>query len=136
MFETIEHAADVELRIESGSVEDLFIEAGRGFASLLVENPEAVAAREAVHIDIESEDFSSLLRDWLCELFFIFTTRGLVLGEFDVRIDGPRIKAVAYGELFNPVRHQRCQEIKAVTYEGLEVLQQACRWSGRVTIDV
>lgn len=136
MFEIVEHTADVSLRIETRSVEDLFIEAGRAFISLLVENPEAVAAREAVHIDIETDSLPTLLHDWLGELLFIYMTRGLVLVEFDIKIDEMRIKAIAYGELFNPIKHQRYREIKAITYEGLEVLQRACKWRGQVTIDV
>lgn len=63
-------------------------------------------------------------------MLFIFTTRGLVLVEFNVAVDAMRIKAVARGELFNPIRHKRHHEIKAITHEGLEVIRHAGTWSG------
>ncbi|MCE5228736.1 archease [bacterium] len=136
MFEIIEHTADIGLRIEAETAEEFFADAGRGFASLLVENPETVGSREAVHIDIQADDLASLLHDWLSELLFVYSTRGLVLVQFDVKLDGARLKAIAYGELFNPIKHQRYQDIKAVTYHTLKVERLAGLWRGQVIIDI
>lgn len=136
MFEIIEHTADVGLRVDAETAPELFSEAGRGFASLLVENPEAVAGREAVHIDIKAEDLPTLLHDWLSELLFIYSTRGLVLVEFDIAIHGTRLEAMAFGELFDPIKHLGYLDIKAITYHQLILEQRAGSWHGQVIIDI
>src|SRR5437867_2847769 len=99
-FEVFEHTADVGLRIEAKSLEELFVAAARGVFSLVVENTEAIEPRQAVRIEIESEDLLGLFVDWLRELIFRFETEHLLLSHFELQLseDHRKLRAECRGE--------------------------------------
>ncbi len=136
--ELLEHTADVGLRIEAESLEELFREAGRAVLALSVDNPEAVRPDRLVRITIESEDVTSLFIDWLRELVFRISAERLLLCQFDLEIDpgGRRLEARCRGEQADWSRHQPGHELKAVTYHGLEVRRTEPGWFAQVIFDV
>ena len=66
-FAVFEHTADVGMRVTAASVEQLFGDAGRAVASLIVENVDAIELRQRVAIELEAEDVEGLFVDWLRE---------------------------------------------------------------------
>ena len=137
-FEVFEHTADVGLRVESDTLVELFRSAARGLFSLVVENPDAIQSRQAVTIELESEDLESLYVDWLRELIYRFETEHLLLAEFDIELDADyrRLRAVCRGEPADWSRHLPDNELKAVTYHGLRVEQTAAGWMAEVILDI
>mgnify|MGYP001589043594 FL=1 len=137
-FEIFEHTADVGLRIEATSLEELFVAAARGVFSLIVENPEAIEPRQAVRIEIESEDLSGLFVDWLRELIYRFETEHLLLVEFRIELsdDRRRLRADCRGEKADWSRHLPDNELKAVTYHGLRVEQTPTGCEAEVILDI
>jgi SHS2 domain-containing protein len=137
-FEVFEHTADVGLRIEAKSLEELFVTAARGVFSLVVENREAIEPRQTVRIEIESEDLVGLFVDWLRELIYRFETEHILLSEFRVELsnDRRRLRAECRGETADWSRHLPDSELKAVTYHGLRVEQTAGGWEAEVILDI
>jgi SHS2 domain-containing protein len=137
-FEVFEHTADVGLRVTAKSLEDLFVAAGRGVFSLVVENPEAIEPRQTVRIGIESEDLVGLFVDWLRELIYRFETEHLLLSEFRIELSNDRrqLRADCRGETADWSRHLPDNELKAVTYHGLKVEQTADGWEAEVIFDI
>jgi SHS2 domain-containing protein len=137
-FEVFEHTADVGLRVEATGLEELFIEAARGAFALVVENPEAIEARQSVTIELDSEDLEGLFVDWLRELIYRFETEHLLLSDFKVQLtDGNRrLRAECRGEPADWSRHLPDNELKAVTYHGLRVEQMAGGWVAEVIFDI
>ena len=137
-FEVFEHTADVGLRITADSLEKLFSEAGRGVASLIIENPEAIEPRQTVRIEIESEDLVGLFVDWLRELIYRFETEHLLLSEFRIELSDDRrhLRAECRGETADWSRHLPDNELKAVTYHGLKVEQTPDGWEAEVIFDI
>jgi SHS2 domain-containing protein len=137
-FEVIEHTADVGLRVAAESFEQLLTEAARGVFSLVVENPEAIRAVQAVTLTIESEDVESLFVDWLRELIYRFETEHLLLCEFRVHVSADRRKLTAEcrGEKADWSRHLPDNELKAVTYHALRVEQKPNGWEAEVILDI
>src|SRR5262245_29759606 len=137
-FEVFEHTADIGLRVEAASLEELFVEAARGAFALVVENPDAIQLRQSIVIELEAEDVEGLFVDWLRELIYRFETDHLLLREFDARLsdESRRLRAECRGEVADWSRHLPDNELKAVTYHGLRVAKTPGGWEAEVIFDI
>jgi SHS2 domain-containing protein len=137
-YELFEHTADVGLRVQAATLEELFAEAARGAFALIVENPEAITPRETVAIELESEDLEGLFVDWLRELIFRFETEHLLLCDVHIQLsdNNRRLRADCRGEPADWSRHLPGNELKAVTYHGLRVERTPHGWEAEVILDI
>lgn len=136
MYETFDHTADVGLRISAVTLEELFAEAGRGFLSLLVDNPDAVQPEQSFELEIPGDRYDDLLFDWLNELLYRFDSERLLPCEFAVRVAETGLKATVRGEPMDTSRHRMAYEVKAITYHRLRVEQTADGWEAEVILDI
>jgi SHS2 domain-containing protein len=137
-FEIIEHTADIGVRVTGTTVDQLFAEAGRAVASLIVENPDAIEPRLRTTIELQAENVEPLFVDWLRELIYRFETEHLLLSQFSVSVsDGyRRLHAECRGERTDWSRHLPDNEVKAVTYHQLRVAQTPAGWEAEVIFDI
>ena len=136
MYETFEHTADLGLRIRGGDLDALFAEAARALFSVIVTNLDAVRPRQQIDFHIEGERIDDLLHDWLDELLFTFSTRHVLLSQFDVSIRDSVLTGIARGEPIDPARHEIDLEVKAITYHGLKVQPEGPGWLAEVIVDI
>ncbi len=136
MFEIFEHTADVGIRVRAASWEQLFVDAAKGLFSVLLANPNAIQPLQEMAFTIPGHEYDDLLLDWLCELLYVFSTRRLVFGEFELRRMPDGIAAQARGEPLDRARHQPHVEIKAITYHGLKVERTEDGWLAEVIVDI
>ncbi|MEX0704896.1 MAG: archease [Planctomycetales bacterium] len=136
MHETFDHTADVGLRIKAPSLDELFAEAGRGFLSLLVDNPEGVRPERSFELEIPGERRDDLLFDWLSELLYRFESERLLPCEFDVQVTDTGLKATIRGEPMDASRHRMAYEVKAITYHRLRVEKSNGGWVAEVIVDI
>lgn len=118
----------------------LFAEALVAFADT-VTDPATVAPEEVVGLEVEAEDAGSLMVEWLGELVYRFDVDGLLFREAEVRVEdsgeGLRLVAEARGERYDEERHPLKVPVKAVTWHGLEVREEADgSWFGHVVFDI
>jgi SHS2 domain-containing protein len=137
-FETFEHTADIGLRVAAPNLPQLFVEAGRAVASLIIENPDEIELRLHTTIDLEAESVETLFIDWLRELIYRFETEHLLLWEFSIEIDrgSRRLWAGCRGESADWTRHLPDHELKAVTYHQLRVAETPEGWEAEVIFDI
>ena len=136
MYETFDHTADLGLRIRAADLNTLFAEAGRALFSALVEDLDAVAPRQQLDLTIAGSDRDYLLFDWLKELLYRFEVEHLLLSRFSATIGGAALHGSAWGEPFDPGRHELAHEVKAITYHGLRVEQTPDGWLAEVIVDI
>jgi SHS2 domain-containing protein len=141
MYEVFEHTADLGIRVRAAGLDELFADAAKGLFSVMVANPESVRAIDEVPFGVDSDDIEGLLHGWLGELLYTFSARRLVLSEFRVRIDGKApmfsgLSGTAWGEPIDLSRHEIDVEVKAITWHGLKVEQQAGQWLAEVIVDI
>lgn len=125
-----DHTAEVELHIEAESLEEVFADALAAFAELVGDS----AGGEAVHRDVEvsAQDLPTLLADWLGELLYLAETEGLVPERArSFELTGTTLRATVEGR-----RGEPSPIAKAVTYHGLELVEQNGVWRARVVLDV
>ncbi len=80
-------------------------------------------------IKLDAEDEYAILYDWLSELLFFHDSEFMVFSNFNVKIECQIIdnnkryylEASAFGEQFDPSKHERRSEVKAVTYHMMDI---------------
>ncbi len=136
MYETFDHTADLGLRIRAADLNTLFAEAARALFATLVEDLDSIAARQRLEVTIPGSEREYLLFDWLKELLYRFEVEHLLLARFDVQIGADGLQGSAWGEPFDPQRHELSHEVKAITYHGLRVEQTPDGWLAEVIVDI
>ena len=141
-FSVFDHTADIGLEVRGDDLADLLETAARAaFDQMLEDLPGNVETTEEVHAapaEDLADDAGELLVVWLQELLYRFDTAALVPLEIAIAACGPReVRArVGFGR-FDANRHRTRTGIKAVTYHGLDVHQEADgSWSARFILDV
>ncbi len=136
MYETFDHTADLGLRVQAADLNTLFAEAGLALLSALVEDPSAVRPERRLDVDLPADDVEYLLFDWLKALLYRFDTEKLLCSRFDVEVGERGLKAAAWGEAFDPSRHELAHEVKAITYHDLKVERLPGGWRAEVIVDI
>lgn len=140
-FETFDHTADLGLRIEAESLEELFAAAAQALAAAIVANPDAVQPRREIATGLEAETLDELLIRWLNELIFLVETRSFICANAHVSIrtseDRQVLSARLVGETIDPSRHDLDHEVKAATRHGAFVRREPDgTWSAEVIVDI
>ena len=134
-WELFEHTADLGLRVTAPDIETLFCDAARGLFGMIVERiPEQRGERIELRVEGRRNDW--LLFDWLNELLFVFETRELLLGDFEIAFDGSGLRGRARGAKVDLARDRLLHEVKAITYHGLRVDRAADGWSAELIVDI
>jgi SHS2 domain-containing protein len=145
MFELFDHTADLGLRVQAATLEELLADSGRGLLAMHVANPEEVRPVQTKTIELLADEPAYLLFDWLSELLFAFESNRLLLAEFEIELHASgmpqrafptALTATCRGEPMDPARHVMDHEVKAITYHGLQVEQQNGTWFAEVIVDI
>ena len=120
-FRLIEHTADIGLVAYGRSLAEAFANAAYGLFSIIAEL-KTVKEIESRHLELNEEDSEALLFEWLNRLIYLFDVDMILLKRFDVTdFDGHGLKAICYGEKYDPSRHQLKTGVKSATYHILKV---------------
>ena len=139
-YEILEHTADMALKVRGDTMDDLFLASARGLARLLSPS-EDIGDSEEHSFEKEAQSPERLLVEFLSELVFLHETRGILFSRFDVAVSGPeadglhRVRARAWGEPFDPERHQLDSPVKAVTQHMLAVDRIGEGWEATIVMD-
>src|SRR5947207_552556 len=98
MFELFEHTADLGLRAQAATLEELLAESARGLLAMMVVNPETVQPVQTRRITLAGSDPAYLLFDWLNELLYAFETEKILLSEFNIELGSAKLKAICRGQ--------------------------------------
>jgi SHS2 domain-containing protein len=120
-YKLIDHTADIGIVAYGNDLVESFSNAAFGLFSLITDVSK-IQETDSIDIEVNSSDMESLLVNWLNELIFIFETRHILFRKFDIQeMSEKSIKAICYGEQYNPRRHKLEREIKSTTYHMLEI---------------
>jgi len=135
-WEHLPHDADIGVRGVGATLAEAFEQAALALTAVVTE-PGSVRAERRVEIACQAPDAEGLLFEWLNALVYEMATRGLLFGRFEVRLEGDRLEAVAWGEPVRVERHLPAVEVKGATYTGLRVRQdESGRWQAECVVDV
>lgn len=138
-YEFVPHTADIAVNVYGSSLKELFTSAALAMFSVLVakKKNKAQAALKEVSIKKQAEELEDLLKAWLDELLFYFSTQGLVLHRIkSLNVAEDAFEAKVLLECFDPEHFEVKEEIKAVTYHELKVERVRNRWQAHIIFDV
>ncbi len=117
---SIEHTADLAVRAWAPDLRGLIEQAARGMLDLMLAG--MPAPESTLEIDAEGETPEDLLVDCLREVLLLIELAGLVPVSVDIaEADGARAHCLVGVVPPASMRHALLQDIKAVTYHGLEI---------------
>ena len=120
-FKFIEHTADTGLIAGGSTLAEAFANAACGMFSIITER-KRVRDVETRILELHEAGYESLLFEWLNSLLYLFDVETLLFRRFDIT-DFTRqgLKAVCYGEKYDPSRHHLKTGVKSATYHMLKV---------------
>lgn len=137
-FEFFDVTADAGYWAYGRTPEEVFENAALAMFEIMTDTS-LVRAEESRRVEIKSEDMVSLLYDWLDELLFIHDTEFILFSKFKVKIteddDGLCLIGKASGEVIKE-HHERRDEVKAVTFHMMDILEEDGLMKARVILDL
>lgn len=135
-WEHFPHEADMGVRGIGATREQAFEQAALAMTTVICDLIK-VAPRDPVEIHCDAPDDELLLVDWLNAIVYEMATRHMLFSRFQVRIDGTRLTATAWGEPMDIARHQPAVEVKGATYTALRVAHEPDgMWLAQCVVDV
>lgn len=135
-YRLIDHTADLGIEVEGPDMAALFEQAAWALFDVLVQYKPGAAASVRV-LQIEGQDRTDLMINWLRELLYLFSGEELVLSAVEIEsISDTSLRARMCVEPFSAGRHRVRHEIKAVTYHQAAVDPANDAWRARVIFDI
>lgn len=124
-YQFLEHTADTIIHAKGKDIVEAFEQAALGFYDVIT-NPDTIEVKITKIINIESEDYESLLFDWIDQLIFYFDTEYFIAKNIEIasiiKSDGKFfLSAILVGEEFNINKHPQESEVKAMTYSFMKI---------------
>ena len=120
-YKLIEHTADVGLIAYGKTLAEAFGNAAYGMFSIIAELG-AVRETESRQLEVSDNDLESLLFEWLNYLIYFFDVEMLLFKRFEISyLSENRLKAICYGEKYDPSYHHLKTGVKSATYHMLKV---------------
>ena len=99
-----------------------------------------VSKEESITFSVSGHDLKALLFDLISELLYHKDASGLVFSEIKVSIkngkNGYSLSCTAAGERWDRRKHEIRTEVKAATYNQMEIAQSKGVWRAQVVLDV
>jgi len=135
-WEHFPHGADIGVRGIGPTQSQAFEQAALALTAVIVD-PDLVHTDTMLEIRCEAPDHELLFADWLNALIFEMATRNMLFGRFSVTLSDHVLKAKAWGEALDRMRHRPAVEVKGATYTALSVKQRDDgMWVAQCVVDV
>jgi SHS2 domain-containing protein len=132
--------ADIAFEATGGSLQEVFVAASDATMNVMIEEIEAIEAREVRTVELENGDTDLLLFDLLQELIYYKDAEQLLLRIKEITIterDGTYLlRASTAGEKLDPSRHEQRADVKAVTLHHFKLEKSDKEWKALVILDV
>lgn len=138
-YEYLDHTADAKFLAYGKTLEEAFGNAALAMFNVMIDT-DTVSNTISQDIGLTAEDLDGLLFDWLSEFLFLMDAENLIFGDFrvhSIKQEGGQfhLNATVYGEAIDLSRHVFDTEVKAATYNNMQVQQLADGWVLQATVD-
>jgi len=135
-YKLIDHTADLGIEVYGTGLRALFENAGYAMFDIITDTNSLNALSETT-LNITGEDWPDLMVNWLRELLYLWTGKGLLVEIIKVMsLSEYRLSADIKFDHFDPGRHLLKSELKAVTYHQIRVEQKDAIWEAGIIFDV
>lgn len=135
-WEHFQHGSDIGIRGYGPDRAKAFVQAALALTAV-VTDPERVRADVGVEIACASADDDVLFVDWINALILEMAIHKMLFSRFEVEIDADGLKALAWGEPVDVIRHRPAVEPKGATFTALAAApDSAGNWIVQCVVDV
>jgi len=139
-FAHLEHTADVLIEARGRTLEEAFEMAGIAVYEVITDTRK-ISLKERYEMSTEGLDLENLLYRWIEQALLYTDADGVVFGKFAVcRIvedeEGYRVEAAAWGEPFDPEKHEHRTIVKAMTYAQMSIKKEGDCWKLTFVVDI
>jgi len=139
-FEFLEHTSDAFVAGYGDTLEEAFENVALGMFEVMTDTSKVNPLNKTM-IKAEAEDKQALLYTWLEQLIIKFETEGNLYSKFKVNkieetSNGFRLTSTAWGEPYNPKKHQSRTAVKAVTYHDMDIRKEDGKFTVKVLFDI
>ena len=135
-YETIDHTADLGIRVFGADAKDLFANAAFALFDLITDI-DALKGLNEYKVHITGDDWPDTMVNWLRELLYLWTCKEMLVKATDILyLTEHEVTARVNFDLFDPDLHKIKNEIKAVTYHQLQVESTTLGWESKIIFDV
>lgn len=137
-FEVLNHTGNLKLRSIGATIDESFSNMAYGMFYNIMGEHEFDQIKDSdlpfivFPIDIEASDIGALLIDFLNELLYLSDLNNLVFIESDIKIEGSKLNGVIRGRKVSHFKY----EVKAATYNDLNITQENNNWVSEVVFDI
>jgi SHS2 domain-containing protein len=139
-YRFLPHTADTIFEAEGKSMEEAYAEAALAMQEVMTDTSK-VKPKLSRKIRVEGEDLKALLYQFLERLLILHDSENLLFSKFGVgKIaktgKGFLLEGEAWGEKFDPKRHESRTLVKAVTYHEMSIGEKKGNKYVRVLVDI
>lgn len=134
-FEFLEHTADIKFQAFGKSIEEAFSNSALAMFNSMYK--EEVKAKIILEISVEGHDFASLLYNFLEELIFYLDSENFFLSsvkKLEISKENFKLSATLIGD--DAENYKIGLDVKAITYNEMQVLEKNGKWITQVVLDV
>jgi SHS2 domain-containing protein len=136
VYELIDHTADIGIKVWGRTKKELFQNAAEAMFDLIVDK-KTVKIKRTVKLNLKAPDIRELFVSWLRELLYQYSAKRMIFKKITVTDSSDtQINASASGEKIDNKRHIFKNDLKAVTYHGLDIKKTKAGWQTQVIFDV
>ena len=125
-YEYLDHTADTIVHAKGSDLKEIFEQAAFGYYNIITDT-NTVEPKIKKELSFESEDYESLLFDWIDNLIYLFGTEFFIASKIQVtKIEKSEsnkitLSAILHGEEFDINKHPQESEVKAMTYSFMKI---------------
>jgi SHS2 domain-containing protein len=139
-YKFLDHTADEYVLAYGTSLNEAFESAALAMFSIMTDIS-TITPKDGKFIQVRAEDEISLLYSWLEILLLEFDIERKLYSQFNVSKiqktdEGTSLKAMIFGEPFDPKKHPSRTEIKAVTYHRMELIKKKKKIIVKFILDI
>lgn len=135
-WEHFDHQADIGVRGIGPFLASAFEQAALALMAVMAEL-DTIRPHQRVEVQLEAAGHEQLLVDWLSEWLFRVAVDKQLFSRFQVQIESGRLRAAAWGETIDVLRHQPAVEVKGISYSQLGVARRPDGlWVAQCVVDV
>lgn len=132
-YEFLEHPADIKIRVFGKDLPEVFTNAALGMMEIIY-GQEVLSEKPSTttEIRVKAMDLESLMIDWLSDLLYLSDTNDQAYINYKIK-DFKENKIIAE---VGTCPAKAVDDIKAVTYNELEIEEKNGKWEATVVFDI
>ena len=137
-FKFFDHMADIKFQAYGKTINEVFENSALAM-SFYLSGEEKIASKKGKIINVQGQDYESLLYNFLDELIYLLDAESFVISKVEVQIMGFNLKAELYGD---DAKKYKLDHIKAATYAEMHIKKIKNKsgkdenWEAQVVLDV